>query len=695
MCRANDLFVAYDVDASGTINTDEFRSIMRVLALQHQLEPLSKLEISETFELAGAGDVMGQEHFWLWCSRVFGHLSNESFITQIQYLINSGGSRGSTLLEVKVKAPLVECEVEGQVQAPSIGCEVELNAPSVECQVEVKVKAPSLACEVEAEAGSRTIVDRAASPAHIRLGSDWRNRFSSTACAAASSPSRSFNDARERAVILSPVPALLRNKSSPVPVLLRSKSFPPQSPKSPVASGQKVLETPEMLRSKSFPMHKAPSAKLTREEVQALTAVWRHLADDTELGMSKDELVSALRNGDHSFQDDPSFFENPVVAAEAMFSAMDSDGHGHVTCEQFLAFYAAMAETGVDVQQTIQAVRASVGYSGSADGDTKHNRKAKNRLQHQIEHQEQQMKLKDAQNEMLCKQVASLEAEAMLEKALHLTTRQELVHALELQDAGRLQEPCPDQQRIKTEKQAEEKQALEQQLAQREQELGSLRSVSKELRQQVETLERELKAQTDDVAYLGAVLEQQWSSGEVQEANASSKPASAQSQAGMTEQVLSEMLPVSLERASTTRASRTSLRSSVSSVNTEVSSVLDETALSLRNRSVFDEATSSSQTRSKGVCIHCKAPVLTTHKRVKCTAGYLHYQCNKLVESLIASGDIQHHEKVLGRLHAQVQSMEVELSAALAHKAAAESQVEELQVSFTSPRVVIHILRIL
>ena len=40
--------------------------------------------------MVGAGDVLDQEHFWLWCKTVFGHLENAEFAAQMQQLIVEG-----------------------------------------------------------------------------------------------------------------------------------------------------------------------------------------------------------------------------------------------------------------------------------------------------------------------------------------------------------------------------------------------------------------------------------------------------------------------------------------------------------------------------------------------------------------------------------------------------------------------------
>merc|ERR1719253_488951 len=102
--------------------------------------------------------------------------------------------------------------------------------------------------------------------------------------------------------------------------------------------------------------------KLVCEEVQALTAVWHHLAaGDVKAAVTQSGVEAAFRGGDHSFQDEPSFFEDPVEASETMFGAMDTDGDGRVTCDEFLAFYNMMAENGMQMDTTIKAFSASVG----------------------------------------------------------------------------------------------------------------------------------------------------------------------------------------------------------------------------------------------------------------------------------------------------------------------------------------------
>ena len=37
--------------------------------------------------MVGAGDVLDQEHFWLWCKTVFGHLENAQFAAQMRQLV--------------------------------------------------------------------------------------------------------------------------------------------------------------------------------------------------------------------------------------------------------------------------------------------------------------------------------------------------------------------------------------------------------------------------------------------------------------------------------------------------------------------------------------------------------------------------------------------------------------------------------
>merc|ERR1712086_554409 len=102
--------------------------------------------------------------------------------------------------------------------------------------------------------------------------------------------------------------------------------------------------------------------KLVCEEVQALTAVWHHLAaGDVKAGVTQSGVEAAFRGGYHSFQDESSFFEDPAEASETMFGAMDTDGDGRVTCDEFLAFYNMMAENGVDMDTAVKAVSASVG----------------------------------------------------------------------------------------------------------------------------------------------------------------------------------------------------------------------------------------------------------------------------------------------------------------------------------------------
>merc|ERR1711957_169864 len=82
-------------------------------------------------------------------------------------------------------------------------------------------------------------------------------------------------------------------------------------------------------------------------------------------GVTQSGVEAAFRGGDHTLQEDPSCFEDPVEAASAMFGAMDTDGDGRVTCDEFLAFYNMMADNGMQMNTAIKAFSASVGFNSS------------------------------------------------------------------------------------------------------------------------------------------------------------------------------------------------------------------------------------------------------------------------------------------------------------------------------------------
>ena len=78
------------------------------------------------------------------------------------------------------------------------------------------------------------------------------------------------------------------------------------------------------------------------------------------------------------------------------------------------------------------------------------------------------------------------------------------------------------------------------------------------------------------------------------------------------------------------------------------------------------EAANSTATQpiTKGMCVHCTMPVLGTHKRLKCDAGYLHQECGSLIKNLTETGDIKDHNKVLRSMHTRIRALEGELSQA-------------------------------
>ena len=105
-------------------------------------------------------------------------------------------------IDFLVKAPSIECEVEGK--APSVECEVEVKAPSVECEVEVEAaKMPSVEVDVDMKAAGGAGVVRTGSLSIVR-GTEWRERFSDVSREAQVSPNRNVNGVRERAASLSP-----------------------------------------------------------------------------------------------------------------------------------------------------------------------------------------------------------------------------------------------------------------------------------------------------------------------------------------------------------------------------------------------------------------------------------------------------------------------------------------------------------
>ena len=77
------MFHTFDADGSGLLDKDEFLVILQVM------DPsLEMSDVELTFGRIGATEALDQEMFWLWCESVFGSLSNNQYVEQLQELIS-------------------------------------------------------------------------------------------------------------------------------------------------------------------------------------------------------------------------------------------------------------------------------------------------------------------------------------------------------------------------------------------------------------------------------------------------------------------------------------------------------------------------------------------------------------------------------------------------------------------------------
>ena len=109
-------------------------------------------------------------------------------------------------------------------------------------------------------------------------------------------------------------------------------------------------------------MKKAEYGNLTAEQCTELRAVWEHLDENKDGGVTTEELKAAFAAGDHSKADDPSFFENADGAASQYLEYMDKNSNMKIEVGEWLSFWDDMAGNGMEMESYIPSLKLSVGF---------------------------------------------------------------------------------------------------------------------------------------------------------------------------------------------------------------------------------------------------------------------------------------------------------------------------------------------
>ena len=105
-------------------------------------------------------------------------------------------------------------------------------------------------------------------------------------------------------------------------------------------------------------------SSLSHADADQFARVWNHLGKGRPV--NREHFMYAFATGDHSLQDDPTFFEDSSRAAKMFLLSMDRDAggatDGSVSKHEFLDFYNDCLHEGMNAQQLLPALCASCGY---------------------------------------------------------------------------------------------------------------------------------------------------------------------------------------------------------------------------------------------------------------------------------------------------------------------------------------------